>query len=68
MDKIEDHHSANKIVNFIGNKKNRTFILLILTSGIVVGAGLNISFGLSIFNLQGILGAIVALIVVLLMS
>ena len=50
------------------NKQNRRHILLILGSGVLVGALLNLSFGVPMYHYQGIIGAITALFIVLTMS
>jgi len=66
MDK--EKNLFNKLKFFFSIKKNRTVFQLILGSGVFVGAMLNISFGLPLYNPQGIIGAIVALFIIYTMS
>ena len=53
-----------KIKKFFNDRKNVSTLLLIICSGVLVGMALNVALGFSFYNTQGILGAIVAIVIV----
>lgn len=53
-----------KIKEFFNDRKNVSTLLLIISSGVLVGMGLNVALGFSFYNYQGILGAVVAITIV----
>lgn len=58
----------NRVKQFLMNKKNRSILILLVGSGLLVGSALNYALGFPVFDSQGILGAIAAITIVYSMS
>ena len=59
---------VQRIQQYFSNRKNVSILILLFGSGVLVGMALNVALGFSFYDSQGILGAVIAIIIVHSMS